>query len=106
MSIGLSPPVARSVSRSLRVVAGYVSVWAPACQDSAPGGHAGVWVVSLKGAPDTLPTFFTPEFGEFFRLGRAVRVILPLANGGTAHLFVVYGYQGSCDDQAFGGCYW
>ena len=52
----------------------------------------------MKGAPLTLPTFSTPEFGEFFRLGRAIRVILPLANGSIAHLFVVYGYQGSSGD--------
>ena len=31
-------------------------------------------------------------------MGRAVRVILPLANGSIAHLFVVYGYQGSFGD--------
>ena len=75
-----------------------VSVWAPACQDSIPGSHAGVGVVSMKGAPLTLPTFFTPEFAEFFRLGRAIRVILSLANGIFTHLFVLYGNQGSCDD--------
>ena len=94
----LIPARARSVANSLKSTAGHVSVWAPACQDSIPGGHAGVGVVSLKGAPLTLPTFSTPEFGEFFRLGRAIRVILPLANGSIAHLFVVYGYQGSSDD--------
>ena len=94
----LIPARARSVTNSLKVTAKLVSVWAPACQDTIPGGHAGVGVVSLKGAPLTLPTFSTPEFGEFFRLGRAIQVILPLANGRIAHLFVVYGYQGSCDD--------
>ena len=94
----LIPARARSVTKSLKVTAGCVSVWAPACQDSIPGGHAGVGVLSLKGALLTLPTFFTPEFGEFFRLGRAIGVILPLANGSIAHLFVLYGYQGSYDD--------
>ena len=94
----LIPARSRSVTNSLKVTSGLVSVWAPACQDSIPGGHAGVGVISLKGAPITLPTFSNPEFGEFFRLGRAIRVILPLANGRIAHLFVVYGYQGSCDD--------
>ena len=93
----LIPARARSVANSLRVTAGHVSVWAPACQDSIPGGHAGVGVVSLKGAPLTLPTFSTSEFGNFFRLGRAGRVILPL-DGSIAHLFVVYGHQGSGDD--------
>ena len=62
------------------------------------GGHAGVGIVSMSGAPLTLPSFSTPEFEEFFRLGRAVRAILPVANGSIAHLFVVYGYQGSSDD--------
>ena len=52
----------------------------------------------MKGASLTLPTFFTLEFGEFFRLGKAIGVILPLANGSIAHLFVVYGYQGSSDN--------
>ena len=94
----LIPARVRSVSNSLKTASGIVSVWAPACQDSVPGGHAGVGVISLKGAPITLPTFYTPEFSEFYRLGRAVRVILPLANGIIAHLFVVYGYQGSCGD--------
>ena len=94
----LIPARARSVANSLKNVAGHISVWAPACQDSIPGGHAGVGVVSLKGAPLTLPTFSTPGFNEFSRLGRALRVILPLANGSIAHLFVVYGYQGSSDD--------
>ena len=83
----LIPARARSVSNSLKVVSGMVSVWAPACQDSIPGGHAGVGVVSMKGAPITLPTFSTPEFSEFFRMGRAIRVILPLTNGIIAHLF-------------------
>ena len=42
----LIPARTRSVSHQLRK-AGYHSVWAPACQDSIPGGHAGVGVVSL-----------------------------------------------------------
>ena len=86
-------------TRSLKVDTGCISVWAPACQDSIPGGHAGVGVVSLKGAPLTVPSFYTPELGEFFMLGRAIRVILPLANGIIAHLFVVYGYQGCSSDS-------
>ena len=35
-------------------------VWSPACQDQVAGGHAGVGVVSLVGAPLALPTFATP----------------------------------------------
>ena len=46
----LIPARARSVGHQLRK-AGFHSVWAPACQDSIPGGHAGVGVVSLGGAP-------------------------------------------------------
>ena len=65
----LIPARARSVGHQLRK-AGFHSVWAPACQDSIPGGHAGVGVVSLGGAPLALPSFVTPEFREFFRLGR------------------------------------
>ena len=65
------------------------SVWAPSCQDFSPGGHAGVGVISLHGAPLSLPTLFDPSFKEFFRMGRAMRVALPLGNGGIAHLFVI-----------------
>ena len=56
-------------------------------------------IVSVQGAPVTHPSFSTAGFGEFFRLGRAIRAILPLANGSIAHLLVVYGYQGSRDDH-------
>ena len=38
-------------------VAGFQSVWAPACRDHVAGGHAGVGVVSLGGARLALPTF-------------------------------------------------
>ena len=31
-------------------------------------------------------------------MGRAMRVVLPLGNGGIAHLFVIYGYQGAESD--------
>ena len=51
-------------------------------------------VESIHGDTLALPTIVTPPFTEFFffRLGRAVRVVLPLGNGGVAHLFVIYGY--------------
>ena len=94
----LIPARVRSVTKSLKVNNGHVAVWAPACQDSIPGGHAGVGVVSHKGAPNTLPTFCTTKFGELFKLRGVLRVIVPWANGSIAHLFVVYGYQGSSDD--------
>ena len=41
---------------------------------------------------------FTPQFQEFFRLGRVLRTTLPTSRGGLVHLFVVYGYQGAEED--------
>ena len=38
------------------------------------------------------------SFKEFFRTGRAMRVILPLGDGGVVHLFVIYVYQGAEND--------
>ena len=64
----LIPSRARSVGHQLRK-AGHHSVWAPACQDRVAGGHAGVGVISLGGAPLTLPSFVTPQFHEFFQAG-------------------------------------
>ena len=52
-------------------------------------------VVSLAGAPLALPSFITPQFKEFFRLGRVLRTTLPIGKGEVVHLFVVYGYQGA-----------
>ena len=40
----------------------------------------------------TAPTFVTPKFREFFRLGKVLRVTLPTGEG-------VYGYQG-CEEDA------
>ena len=65
----LIPPRAWSISHQLRR-AGYQSVWSPAWQNQVAGGDAGVGVVSLGGAPLLLPSFVTPEFREFFKLGR------------------------------------
>ena len=93
----LIPSRARSIGHQLRK-AGHHSIWAPACQDQIAGGHAGVGVVSLGGAPLSLPSFITPQFQEFFRLGRVLRTTLPTAQGGVVHLFVVYGYQGAEED--------
>ena len=42
-------------------------------QDVTPGGHAGVGVISLHGAPLSLPTLLDSSFKEFFRMGRAMR---------------------------------
>ena len=44
------------------------------------------------------PSFVTPHFMEFFRLGRVLRTTLPTGKGGVVHLFVVYGYQGAEED--------
>ena len=93
----LVPARARAVTTQLRQ-ARRSSVWAPSCQDVTPGGHAGVGVISLHGAPLSLPTLLDSSFKEFFRIGRAMRVVLPLGNGGVVHLFVVYGYQGADND--------
>ena len=80
------------------VTTGHHSIWDPASQDKIAGGHAGVGVISLGGAPLSLPSFVTPQFQEFFRLGRVLRTTLPTAQGGVVHLFVVYGYQGAEED--------
>ena len=50
---------------------GVASVWAPACQDSSHVGNAGVGVVSLRGAPLSLPTSATAQFRRFFDCGRS-----------------------------------
>ena len=73
-------------------------MWAPACQDQVAGGHAGVGVVSLGGPPLSLPSFVTPQFLKFFRLGRVLRTNLPNGKGGLVHPFVVYGYQEAEED--------
>ena len=57
----LIPSLARSICHQLRR-AGHHSIWAPACQDKIAGGHAGVGVISLGGAPSSLPSFVTSQF--------------------------------------------
>ena len=95
----LVPARARTVTTQLRQ-ARRSSVWAPSCQDVTPGGHAGVGVISLHGAPLSLPTLFDPSFKEFFRIGRAMRVILPLGNGGVVSSSLrLYSYQGAENDS-------
>ena len=63
----LVPARARAVTTQLRQ-ARRSSVWAPSCQDVTPGGHAGVGVISLHGAPLSLPTLLDSSFKEFFVL--------------------------------------
>ena len=42
------------------------SIWAPASQDTSHVDHAGVGVVSLRGAPLSLPSIATVQFQRFF----------------------------------------
>ena len=77
---------------------GVASIWAPASQDSSHVGDAGVGVVSLKGAPLSLPTSATVQFKRFFDCGGVVRCTLPLGAGRFMHLVVLYGYQGADSD--------
>ena len=64
----LIPSRARSVCHQLRR-AGYHSAWAPACQDRIAGGHAGVGVVSLGGAPPLSPIFCYSSVQGVFQVG-------------------------------------
>ena len=77
---------------------GASSVWSPASQESSHVGHGGVGVISLRGAPLSLPTFATAQFRRFFDCGRALRCLLPVASGRFLHLVVLYGYQGADGD--------
>ena len=51
---------------------GLASIWAPASQDSSHVGNAGVGVISMRGAPLSLPTSATAQFRRFFDCGRGV----------------------------------
>ena len=70
----------------------------PASQESSHVGHGGVGVISLKGAPLSLPASVTAQFRRFFDCGRALRCMLPVASGRFLHLVVLYGYQGADGD--------
>ena len=74
------------------------SIWAPACQETSHVGNVGVGVVSLRGAPLSLPTFATAQFQRFFDCGRAVKCLLPLGRNRFLNLVVLYGYQGADAD--------
>ena len=58
----------------------------------------GLGLLALVMHPLSLPSFVTPEFQEFFRLGRFLKTTLLTGKGGVAHVFVVYGYQGTEED--------
>ena len=77
---------------------GASSVWSPASQESSHVGHGGVGVISLRGAPLSLPASVTAQFKRFFDCGRALRCLLPVASGRFLHLVVLYGYQGADGD--------
>ena len=60
----------------------------------------GFGVISLWGAPVSLPTFATAQFKRVFYCSRAVRWMLPLGCCRVLHLVVLYGYQGAdCDAE-------
>ena len=75
------------------------SIWAPASQEASHVGHAGVGVISLRGAPLSLPSIATAQFQRFFDCGRADRCVLPLGSGRVMHLVVLYGDQGADRDS-------
>ena len=90
--VGVRCEWARLRSRGLRYI------WAPACQETSHVGNAGVGVVSLKGAPISMPTFATAQFQRFFGCGGAVRCLLPLGGGRFLNLVVLCGYHGADAD--------
>ena len=55
-------------------------------------------MISLRGAPLSLPTFATAQFKRFFDCGRAARCMVPLGFGRFMHLVVLYGFQGADSD--------
>ena len=58
-----------------------------------------VWEWSvLVVLPFSASSVATPEFLDFYWLGRAMNVTLPTSEGGVVNLFVVYGYQGAEED--------
>ena len=93
----LVPARARSEGKRLQR-AGIRSVWAPASLEGGHVGHAGVGVVSLRGAAISLPSIATVGFSEFFQLGRVLRCHLPVSGGRVVHVVVVYGFQGASTD--------
>ena len=74
------------------------SIWAPASQEASHVGHSGVGIVSMRGAPLSLPSAATVQIQRFFVCCRAVRCVLPLGGGRVMHLVVLYGYQGADRD--------
>ena len=77
---------------------GASSVWSPASQESSHVGHGGVGVISLRGAPLSLPASVTAQFRRFLIVAERLRCLLPVASGRFLHLVVLYGYQGADGD--------
>ena len=72
---------------------GAASVWAPASQESSHVGHAGVGVVSMWGAPLSLPPPAGAQFWRFFECGQALRVMLLVALDRFLLLVVLWGVR-------------
>ena len=52
-------------------------------------------MVSLRGAPISLPSIAAVGFSEFFQLGRVLRCHLLVSGCHVVHLVVVYGFKGA-----------
>ena len=93
----LVPARARSESKRLKT-AGIYSLWTPACQETSHVGHAGVGLVSLRGAPLFKAVPSTRDFRDWIKLGRVLRTVIPVGKGRVVHVVVVYGFQGADGD--------
>ena len=69
------------------VVVGYWLLAVGCCEDVTPAGHAGVSVVSLHGAPLSLPTL--SHLRGVLSIRSSNEGALLLGNGGFDHLFVI-----------------
>ena len=67
----LVPARARSESKRLKT-AGIYSLLTPACQETSHVGHAGVGLVSLRGAPLFQAVPSTRDFRDWILLGRVL----------------------------------
>ena len=86
----LIPAQVRSEWATLRWK-GLATVWVPASHV----GHAGVGVVSLRGALFSCPPSLLRSSSVLFDCGRAIRCMLLLECGRFLHLVVLYGHQGA-----------
>ena len=56
-------------------------------------GAAGVGMVSLKGAPVSMPSIATAEFQRYWEMGRALHGIFPASSGSIANIFGFFGFS-------------